>query len=51
MDMAILGEQVVASATAQFFAGYWMPARGNDQELPSKWMRRLFMWQDLLGLE
>jgi len=30
MDMAILGEQVVASETAQYFTGFWMPAGGND---------------------
>jgi hypothetical protein len=30
MDMAILGEQIVASEAAQYFTGFWMPAGGND---------------------
>jgi|Wag4MinimDraft_6_1082665.scaffolds.fasta_scaffold50894_2 hypothetical protein len=30
MDMAILGEQIVASEAAQYFTAFWMPAGGNN---------------------
>jgi ApbE superfamily uncharacterized protein (UPF0280 family) len=30
MDMMLLGETVVASATSQKNLGFWMPAGGND---------------------
>jgi hypothetical protein len=29
MDIAILGEQIAASAAAQSLTGFWMPAGGN----------------------